>query len=522
MAQVLVTEELAESGLELLRDRGHDVQVRLDLSPKDLRSCISEVDALIVRSATQVDAELLEAANRLQVVGRAGVGLDNVDTAAATASGILVCNAPESNVVSAAEHSVGLLLALARNVAQAHGALVDGRWERSAWTGVELLNKTVGIVGLGRVGRLVAQRLSGFDVQILAFDPFVSPESAREVNAEMVELDELLARSDFVTVHLPKNEETLGLFDASRFSKFKRGAFLVNAARGGVIVEDDLADALNKGYLAGAALDVFDTEPKLDSPLFGRSDVLVTPHLGASTNEAQDRAGLTIAEQVALALDGDFVPFAVNIAAEEASDALRPYLGIAERLGAFFSGLVGDLPTDIEVKVGGEISGYDTKIIVLSVLRGILDKASDGPVTFVNAFQRADELGVRVSDSGSRDAGEFRNLVEVRGGSHAVAGTLVRSGNEPRIVMIDDHSVEVPLAKHILVIRNDDRPGMIGTVGTILGNADVNISFMGLGRDGVGDHALMALASDHSIAELVLQDLRSESGIQSATVIDLE
>lgn len=522
MAQVLVTEELAESGLELLRDRGHDVQVRLDLSPKDLRSCISEVDALIVRSATQVDAELLEAANRLQVVGRAGVGLDNVDTAAATASGILVCNAPESNVVSAAEHSVGLLLALARNVAQAHGALVDGRWERSAWTGVELLNKTVGIVGLGRVGRLVAQRLSGFDVQILAFDPFVSPESAREVNAEMVELDELLARSDFVTVHLPKNEETLGLFDASRFSKFKRGAFLVNAARGGVIVEDDLADALNKGYLAGAALDVFDTEPKLDSPLFGRSDVLVTPHLGASTNEAQDRAGLTIAEQVALALDGDFVPFAVNIAAEEASDALRPYLGIAERLGAFFSGLVRDLPTDIEVKVGGEISGYDTKIIVLSVLRGILDKACDGPVTFVNAFQRADELGVRVSDSGSRDAGEFRNLVEVRGGSHAVAGTLVRSGNEPRIVMIDDHSVEVPLAKHILVIRNDDRPGMIGTVGTILGNADVNISFMGLGRDGVGDHALMALASDHSIAELVLQDLRSESGIQSATVIDLE
>ena len=522
MAQVLVTEELAESGLELLRDRGHDVQVRLDLSPKDLRSCISEVDALIVRSATQVDAELLEAANRLQVVGRAGVGLDNVDTAAATASGILVCNAPESNVVSAAEHSVGLLLALARNVAQAHGALVDGRWERSAWTGVELLNKTVGIVGLGRVGRLVAQRLSGFDVQILAFDPFVSSESAREVNAEMVELDELLARSDFVTVHLPKNEETLGLFDASRFSKFRRGAFLVNAARGGVIVEEDLADALSKGHLAGAALDVFDTEPKLDSPLFGRSDVLVTPHLGASTNEAQDRAGLTIAEQVALALDGDFVPFAVNIAAEEASDALRPYLGIAERLGAFFSGLVGDLPTDIEVKVGGEISGYDTKIIVLSVLRGILDKFSDGPVTFVNAFQRADELGVLVSDSGSRDAGEFRNLVEVRGGSHAVAGTLVRSGNEPRIVMIDDHSVEVPLAKHILVIRNDDRPGMIGTVGTILGNAEVNISFMGLGRDGVGDHALMALASDHSIAELVLQNLRSESGIQSATVIDLE
>jgi D-3-phosphoglycerate dehydrogenase len=329
MAKVLVTEELAESGLDLLRARGHDVQVRLDLSAADLRLYVSEVDALIVRSATQVDAQLLEVANKLQVVGRAGVGLDNVDTSAATAQGILVCNAPESNVVSAAEHSVGLLLALARNVAQAHGALAEGRWERSLWTGVELLNKTVGIVGLGRVGRLVAKRLSGFDMQILAFDPFVSPESAREVNVEMVELDELLGRSDFVTVHLPKTKETVGLFDASRFSKFKAGAFLVNAARGGVIVENDLVDALGKGQLAGAALDVFDTEPKLDSPLFGRADVLVTPHLGASTNEAQDRAGLTIAEQVALALDGDFVPFAVNIAAEEASDALRPYLGIA-------------------------------------------------------------------------------------------------------------------------------------------------------------------------------------------------
>ncbi len=522
MARVLVTEKLAETGLELLRARGHDVQVHLDLSPADLRSHVADVDALIVRSATEVDAQLLEAANRLQVVGRAGVGLDNVDTLAATARGILVCNAPESNVVSAAEHSVGLLLALARNVPQAHSALVEGRWERSLWTGVELLHKTVGIVGLGRVGRLVAQRLSGFDLQILAFDPFVSSESAREVNAEMVELDELLGRSDFVTVHLPKNEETVGLFDAERFTKFKNGAFLVNAARGGVIVEDDLADALDKGHLAGAALDVFDVEPKSSSPLFGRSDVVVTPHLGASTHEAQDRAGLTIAGQIALALDGDFVPFAVNIAAEEASDALRPYLGIAERLGAFFSGLVGELPGEIEVKVGGEISGYDTKIVVLSTMRGILGSSCDGPVTFVNALQRADELGVVVSESGARDAGEFRNIIEVRGGTHAVAGTLVRSGNEPRIVMIDDHSVEVPLANHILVIRNDDRPGMMGTVGTILGKADVNISFMGLGRDGVGDHALMALASDHSIPEKTLETLRSAEGIQSASVVELE
>ncbi|MCH2633632.1 MAG: phosphoglycerate dehydrogenase [Acidimicrobiales bacterium] len=521
MAIVLVTEELAEAGLDLLRSRGHEVIVRLDLSKEELLAEISNVDALVVRSATQVDSDLFDAANRLQVVGRAGVGLDNVDTAAATERGVLVCNAPESNVVSAAEHSVALLLALARNIPQAHGALAGNRWERSSWTGVELLNKTVGIVGLGRVGRLVAERLNGFDVQILAFDPFVGSDSARSVNAEMVELDELLERSDFVSVHLPKTPETVGLFDQERFSNFKRGARLINAARGGVVVEKDLVTALNSGQIAGAALDVFDEEPKTNSELFGRDDVVVTPHLGASTHEAQDRAGVTIAEQVALALEGDFVPFAVNIAAEEASDALRPYLGIAERLGAFFSALVSDLPDEIEVKVSGEIGGYNNKIVVLSVLRGVLAKFSQTQVTFVNVLEQAESMGVLIRDSGSRDAGEFRNLIEVRGGGHAVSGTLVRLGNEPRIVMIDDHSVEVPLANHILVIRNDDRPGMIGVVGQILGAADVNISFMGLGRNGDGDHALMALASDQPIAGDIVEVLNSEEGIRSVSRVEL-
>ena len=337
----------------------------------------------------------------------------------------------------------------------------------------------------------------------------------------MVELDELLERSDFVSVHLPKTPETVGLFDQERFSNFKRGARLINAARGGVVVEKDLVTALNSGQIAGAALDVFDEEPKTNSELFGRDDVVVTPHLGASTHEAQDRAGVTIAEQVALALEGDFVPFAVNIAAEEASDALRPYLGIAERLGAFFSALVSDLPDEIEVKVSGEIGGYNNKIVVLSVLRGVLAKYSQTQVTFVNVLEQAELMGVLIRDSGSRDAGEFRNLIEVRGGGHAVSGTLVRLGNEPRIVMIDDHSVEVPLANHILVIRNDDRPGMIGVVGQILGAADVNISFMGLGRNGDGDHALMALASDQPIAGDIVEVLNSEEGIRSVSRVEL-
>ena len=522
MARVVVSEKLAEAGLDLLRARGHEVDVRLDLSATELRSIITDAEALIVRSATLVDDQLLDAAKRLQVVGRAGVGLDNVDTAAATSRGILVCNAPESNVVSAAEHSVALLLALARNIPQAHAALTGGRWERGSWTGTELLHKTVGIVGLGRVGRLVAQRVAGFDVRLLAYDPFVSSEAARSINVEMVELDVLLGQSDFVTVHLPKNAQTTGLFDAKQFSKFKPGARLVNAARGGVIVEADLVAALDNGQLAGAALDVFDTEPKSESPLFGRPEVVVTPHLGASTHEAQDRASITIAEQVALALDGDFVPFAVNIAAQEASDALRPYLGVGERLGTFLAGLVSAVPDDIEVRTAGEISGYDRRILVLSVLRGLLRDSVNGPVTFVNAFEHAERMGVLVRDVGSLDAGEFRNLVEVRGGGHSVAGTLVRSGNEPRIVMIDDHSVEVPFANYMLVIRNDDRPGMIGIVGTILGRAEVNISFMGLGRDRRGDHALMALAADAGIAEDVLETLNAEPGIRSVSLVRLD
>ncbi|MEE3140284.1 MAG: phosphoglycerate dehydrogenase [Actinomycetota bacterium] len=522
MARVVVSEKLAEAGLDLLRARGHEVDVRLDLSATELQSIITDAEALIVRSATLVDDQLLEAAKRLQVVGRAGVGLDNVDTAAATSRGILVCNAPESNVVSAAEHSVALLLALARNIPQAHAALTGGRWERGSWTGTELLHKTVGIVGLGRVGRLVAQRVAGFDVRLLAYDPFVSSEAARSINVEMVELDVLLGQSDFVTVHLPKNAQTTGLFDAKQFSKFKPGARLVNAARGGVIVEADLVAALDNGQLAGAALDVFDTEPKSESPLFGRPEVVVTPHLGASTHEAQDRASITIAEQVALALDGDFVPFAVNIAAQEASDALRPYLGVGERLGTFLAGLVSAVPDDIEIRTAGEISGYDRRILVLSVLRGLLRDSVNGPVTFVNAFEHAERMGVLVRDVGSLDAGEFRNLVEVRGGGHSVAGTLVRYGNEPRIVMIDDHSVEVPFANYMLVIRNDDRPGMIGIVGTILGRAEVNISFMGLGRDRRGDHALMALAADAGIADDVLETLNAEPGIRSVSLVRLD
>jgi D-3-phosphoglycerate dehydrogenase len=521
MARVIISEKLAETGLDILREAGHTVEEHLGLSAEELRAVMPGAHALIIRSATQVDEALLDASPDLFIVGRAGVGLDNVDVAAATARGVMVCNAPQSNVVSAAEQAVALMLSMARNIPQAHAALVAGRWERSTWTGVEMYEKTVGVVGLGRVGRLVAERLAGFGVRLVAYDPFVSEESGRELGVEMMELDELLGVADFITIHLPKTPETIGLFDAARLARLKPNARIVNTARGGIIDEAALAEALEQGHLAGAALDVFAAEPTTESPLFGRPEVVVTPHLGASTDEAQERAGLTIAEQVELGLAGEFVPFAVNIGPAGASEAMRPFLPLGERLGAFLGSVVDGPPDDVEIRVSGDIADFDRRILVLAVLRGLLGRLHDGQVTFVNVMSIAEENGMLVRDLGTHDAGEFRNLIEVSGGGHSVAGTLTRSGRQPRIVVIDDHAVEVPLATNLLVIRNEDRPGMIGVVGRVLGAAGVNISFMGLGRNDRGHHALMALATDEAVAADVISLLAAEPGVEWVSSVEL-
>ena len=521
MARVIVAEQLAQAGLDVLREAGHEVDEQLGLSASELAAVMPGAQGLIVRSATQVDRALLEASPDLMVVGRAGVGLDNVDVDMATQRGVMVCNAPLSNVVSAAEQAVGLMLSLARNIPQAHSALMQGRWERNSWTGVEMFEKTVGIVGLGRVGRLVAERVAGFGVRLVAYDPYVSEESGREIGVEMMNLDDLLAVADFVSIHLPKTPETIGLFDADRLATMKPSARLVNTARGGIVDEAALAVALERGDLAGAALDVFDAEPTTESPLFGRSDVVATPHLGASTNEAQDRAGVTIAEQVELALAGEFVPFAVNIGPAGASEAMRPYLPIGERLGAFLGCMVDQPPDDVEVRVSGDLADFDRRILVLAVLRGLLGRIVDIPVTFVNVLTLAEEHGMLVRDVGTHESGEFRNLIEVRGGGHSVAGTLTRSGRQPRIVEIDDLAVEIPLVEHLIVIRNEDRPGMIGLVGQVLGAAGVNISFMGLGRDRQGEYSLMALATDGPTGKDVVDRLVGLAGVETVSVIEL-
>ncbi len=518
MARILVTEEIAEGGLDRLRAAGHTVDVRTGLSPAELRDEIGSAAALIIRSATNVDRELLEAAERLEVIGRAGIGLDNVDVEAATARGVMVVNAPQSNIVSAAEHTMALLLAQARNVPQAHAALVAGRWERNLWEGVELADKTLGIVGLGRIGKLVADRARAFGMRLIAFDPFVSAEKARSGGVDLLPLDQVVAESDFLTIHLPKTPETVGLIGRDLLLKAKPTLRVINVARGGIVDETALAEAIRDGIVAGAGLDVFASEPTTVSPLFGIPSVVVTPHLGASTREAQDKAGDTIADMVQLALAGEFVPFAVNLAAAEAHESLRPFLPLAERLGALFGTLVGELPATIEITVDGDIGAHDTRIVGLSALKGLFARTSSEPVTYVNAPQRARDAGVEVREVSTTTSADYVNLITISGGGHSISGTLQGLGrrDEPRIVMADGHTFDVPPADHMLMVTNDDRPGVIGTVGTLLGDAGVNIADMDVGRSDEGI-AVMLIAITSPIEAAVLDALRAAPGILNVT-----
>ena len=514
MPRILVSEELAESGLAKMRAAGHEVDVRVGLSPEELRQAIKGAHALVVRSATNVDDELLAAGPDLIVVGRAGVGLDNVDIEAATRRGVMVANAPESNIVSAAEHTMAMLLAVARNVPQAHAALVQGRWERSKWEGVELFDKVLGVAGLGRIGKLVAQRAAGFGMRIMAYDPYVSEERARAMNIELVDLDTLVEQSDFLTIHLPKTKETVGLIDAAAMARAKNSLRIINVARGGIVDEADLADAVKNGVIAGAALDVFSKEPMTDSPLFGIDGIVVTPHLGASTTEAQDRAGDHIADQINLALAGDFVPYAVNISAADANETLKPYLPLAERLGALFASAAAPDITEVEVIASGEIGAYDTSLLVLSAIKGFFGGRTTEQVTFVNAPQVAAALGVEVKETKiAGGGGDYVNLVTLRAGTHSIAATLVGQRRQARIVLVDDHITDVPPSDHMLVVRNDDRPGVIGVVGTLLGNHNVNIADMDVGRALTPGTALMVIAPTAEVGETVLDELRAAPGI---------
>lgn len=517
--RVLVTEKIAEGGLQRLRDAGHEVDVQLDFTPETLPGLVAGAHALIIRSATKVTREVLGAGTDLVVVGRAGIGLDNVDVEAATERGVMVVNAPQSNTLSAAEHTMALLLAQARNVPQAHAALTAGRWERSRWEGVELSDKVLGIIGLGRIGKLVAQRALAFGMRLVAYDPFVSPERARQINVELVGLEELMSRADFVTLHLAKTPETTGLIGERMLSLAKPSLRIVNVARGGIVDEAALADAVREGRIAGAAIDVFSSEPCTESPLFGLDQVVVTPHLGASTVEAQDKAGDTIAEMVELALAGDFVPYAVNVSAAEASETVRPYLPLGERLGRIFAGLCGTCSSALEIEYQGQIGGYDTRILTLSVLKGFFGAITGEPVSYVNAPAVAEEHGIEIRPTSTTTARDYVNLITIRSGDHSVAGTLVGLRGVPTVVMLEDHAVDVPPAEHLLVVRNEDKPGMIGRVGTIVGTAGVNIDDMAVGSSPEGERALMVLATDRPVPADCQQDLLAVDGIVSVAAV---
>ena len=513
MARILVSEELAERGLARMRDAGHEVDVRLQLTPETLLDAVTGAHALVIRSQTDVTEEVLEAGRDLVVVGRAGIGLDNVDVDAATRRGVMVVNAPHSNVVSAAEHAMALLLAQARNVPQAHADLKGGQWKRSRWTGVELHGKVLGVVGLGRVGALVAQRAHSFGMRVGAYDPYVSPERARQMGVDLLPLEDLVAVSDFLSIHLPRTPDTMGLIGEKLLRTAKPGLRIVNTARGGIVDEDALFRLIDEGHLGGAALDVFAKEPCTASPLFALDEVVVTPHLGASTTEAQDKAGDTIAEQVILALAGEFVPYAVNVDASEASETVRPFLPLAERLGRIFGQLNGRAPRRLEVGYQGHLADYDTRILTLAVLKGLLGQLTEEPVSYVNAPQLALERGLEVHETQTSEAHDYVNLVTLRGEEHSIAGTLFGLRDEARLVMVDDHLVDIPPARHMVVVRNDDRPGMIGFVGTRVGQAGVNISDMDVGRSASGAAALMVLSTDQPLPDEVVADLRAQPGI---------
>ncbi len=520
MARILVTEELAPNGLDKLRSAGHDVDIRLGLSPEQLIEAVPGAAAIIIRSATTVTEDVLAAGTSLLVVGRAGIGLDNVDVEAATKRGVMVCNAPQSNIVTTAEQTMALILAQARNIPQADAALKAGRWERSKWTGIELYDKTLGIVGLGRVGKLVAQRALAFGMKLVAYDPFVSEDRARQLSVELVSLDELAARSDIVTLHVIKTPDTVGMIGSDFFSKAKDGIRIVNVARGGVIDEAALYDALVSGKVGAAGLDVFDTEPKTESPLFGLPNVVVTPHLGASTHEAQDKAGVTIAEQVNLALAGDFVPFAVNVDAAEVAGTMKPFLPLAEQLGKIYASFVGTLPTEIVVRFEGDIGGYDNRLATLSAIKGLLSVGSTEPVSYVNANPLLAERGITVKALATSTAADFVNKLSISGGGHTLAATLVGLRNEARIVEIDGHDVDVPPSQYMLVVRNDDRPGVIGTVGTLLGEAELNVSDMAVGRDTDGQSATMVITTRTAVPAETVAKLEAANGVLSVDTIE--
>lgn len=524
---VLIAEELSPATVDAL---GPDFEIR-NCDGANRTELLAElgkgVDAVLIRSATKMDQEAIAAAKGLKVIARAGVGLDNVDIPAATSAGVMVVNAPTSNIVSAAELAISLLLASARFVVPANAALKNGKWARSKYTGAELFEKTLGIVGFGRIGQLVATRMQAFGMNVIAYDPYLQPARAAQLGVDLVSLDELLKRSDFITIHLPKTKETANLIGTDALKKVKPTVRIINAARGGVLDETALFDAIKAGRVAGAGLDVFATEPCTDSPLFALDNVVATPHLGASTDEAQERAGIAVAISVRKALAGELVPDAVNVKGGEIHEEIRPSLPLVEKLSQVATALADELPVSVEVIVRGEVSEHDCSILATSALKGALVTTGAEDVTYVNAPGLAQERGFTSTVTTDPVSPEYRSMISLKAafsnGTHiTVDGTLMGIKKTEKIIAIDKFDLDLPPTDHLLFLRYTDRPGVVGVVGETLGKSGINIASMQVARSSAGGEALMAITVDSAVPNAMLASVAQATGANLARTVSLK
>lgn len=525
--KVLITDGLAKEGLSILESAdGLEVDVKKGISKEELLEIVGGYDALIVRSATKVTSDIIDAATNLKAIGRAGIGVDNVDVEAATKRGIVVMNTPEANAITTAEHAITLMLSIARRIPQAHASLKSGKWERSKFKGVEIYGKTLGCIGLGNIGKLVAERALGLKMNVIAYDPYLTKEAAEKLGVELVSLDELLERADFITIHTPLTPDTKDLINKDTFEKTKPGLILINCARGGVANEKDITEALSEGKLAGAAFDVYVKEPPEEgNPLLTLDEnVVFTPHLGASTQEAQTKVGLAIAEQVADFLVNDVVKNAVNMPSVslDVIKVMKPYLNLAEKLGSLQGQLCKGGVKEIHIEYDGEVSELDTKPITVAALKGFLTPMMDAVVSFVNAPVIAEEKGIKVIESKSSKTKDYTSLITIKvktqQGESNVSGTIFGK-EEPRFVRVNDVSIDVIPNGYLLVSENNDKPGFIGAMCTVLGENGVNIGLMHLGREAIGGRAIVFTNVDSPVSEEVIEKIRQLPEIISVTQV---
>jgi len=526
--KILVTDSLAPEGLEVFKNaEGFEVDVKLGLKPDELKKICPAYDGWVIRSGTKITADLIEAAKNLKVIGRAGVGYENIDADTATKKGIVVMNTPGGNNVTTGEHTIALMMALARHIPQAVASLKSGKWDRNKFVGVEMCNKTIGVIGLGNVGRIVAERAAGLRMKVIGFDPFIAAENIARMGVEPGSLEDIFSKSDFITVHVPLTPDTQGLINKAAFAKMKRGVRIINCARGGIVDETDLAEAIKQGQVAGAALDVYvDEPPPPDHPLLKLDQVITTPHLGASTDEAQLNVAIAVAEQMVDFLAKGVVRYAVNVpsVSPELLQVLRPYLTLGEKLGSHHSEMAGALPNEVQVEYRGDVTQYNVAPLTLAVLKGLLSPVMEFAVNYVNAPILARERGMKIVESKGEEATDFASSIIVRAKngkeSLEVEGAIF-AAKHPRIVRVNSFYLEAVPEGYILVLQNKDVPGVVGAVGTILGKHGLNIAGMELGRSEKGGNAISFTHVDEAVSKKALDELRALPQIVSATLVKL-